>query len=99
MEVTLEIIGLLGALCFLAGFVQVSLGKWNGKSFWFEFLNVFGALLLGYYSFHKHAYTNIMLNVVWGGVALFGIFHITKRHKHRKAEYHTKKRTHGRVRR
>lgn len=82
---TLELIGLIGALAFLLGFFEVSVGKWDGRSRRFEALNLFGAILMGYYTLQKHAYMNIVLNVVWGVVALYAIFHVAKRHKVRKA--------------
>lgn len=81
---TLELIGLIGALAFLLGFFEVSVGKWDGRSRRFEALNLFGAILMGYYTLQKHAYMNIVLNVVWGVVALYAIFHVAKRHKVRK---------------
>jgi hypothetical protein len=84
MNKTTEIIGILGGLLFLLGFVQVSTNRWNGRSFWYEACNLLGAALLGYYSFAKSAYTNIVLNIVWGTVALYSIQHIFKRHAVRK---------------
>lgn len=89
----LEIIGLIGALAFLVGFMEVSLGKWDGQSRRFEALNLLGTLFLGYYSIQKHAYVNIVLNVVWGTVALYAIFHVVQRHKVRKSRKTAAKRT------
>lgn len=80
----IELIGLLGALAFLIGFVEVSLGKWSGQSYRFEILNLFGAILLGYYAYQKHAYMNIVLNIVWGTAALYAVLHVIDRHKIRK---------------
>ena len=89
----LEVIGLIGALAFLVGFMEVSLGKWDGQSRRFEALNLLGTLFLGYYSIQKHAYVNIVLNVVWGTVALYAIFHVVQRHKVRKRAKAARKRT------
>lgn len=85
-----DYIGLLGAAACLFAFAEVALGRWNGKSFWFEFNNFFGSLLLIYYAVNKQAYISIILNVVWGAFALYSIQHIIKRHKHR--QKHTTKR-------
>jgi len=82
--VTTELIGILGGTMFLTGFVLVSSGRWNGRSFWYEIVNFLGSILLLYYSIKKLAYTNIVLNLVWGIVAMFTIYHIIDRHQKRK---------------
>jgi hypothetical protein len=84
MDMSLELVGLVGGLLFLFAFIQVALNKWNGTSFWYEACNICAALALGYYSIQKHAYTNIALNLVWGTVALYAILHSVKRHSVRK---------------
>lgn len=80
----IEMVGILGATCYLLAFGEVTVGKWNGKSFWYETSNLMGAILLGFYSYHKLAYTNLVLDIVWASVALYGIRHIVIRHAHRK---------------
>ena len=84
MDAQLEITGIIGGLLFLFGFVQVATNKWNGKSVWYEVCNFIGAVLLGYYSVKKGAYTNIALNIVWGTVALYALYHAIQRFKSRK---------------
>lgn len=80
---TADYIGLLGGAAYLFAFAEVALGRWNGKSFWFEFNNLLGSVLLLYYALSKEAYVNVLLNLIWGGVALYSIQHIVHRHKHR----------------
>jgi hypothetical protein len=75
MDMSLELVGLVGGLLFLFAFIQVALNK---------ACNICAALALGYYSIQKHAYTNIALNLVWGTVALYAILHSIKRHSVRK---------------
>lgn len=89
----LELIGLVGALAFLLGFFEVSIGRWDGRSRRFEALNLVGAILMGYYTFQKQAYMNIILNLVWGAVAFYALFHVAKRHKERKAVKSRSRRT------
>lgn len=81
---TTELVGILGGMMFLIGFVLVSSGRWNGRSFWYEIANFLGSILLLYYSIQKLAYTNIVLNLVWGIVAMYTIYHIVDRHQKRK---------------
>jgi hypothetical protein len=50
----------------------------------YEAFNLAGAVLLGYYAFSKDAYTNIVLNLVWGVVALYSLNNIIVRHQQKK---------------
>lgn len=76
-----EAIGVIGGILCLIAFVEVSLGRWDGRSFRYELYNLLAGLFLGYYAIQKEAYTNIVLNLVWGSVALYAISHIITRHK------------------
>jgi lipid-A-disaccharide synthase-like uncharacterized protein len=80
----IEAIGIAGGGLFLLGFVQVATNKWNGTSFWYESCNLLGAVLLGVYAVQKQAYTNVALNLIWGTVAFYAVWHSIMRHKVRK---------------
>lgn len=71
-------------LLVLFSFYRTSIGKWTGKSMWYELDNLFGALLMGVYAFSKGAYVNIVLNIVWGAVALRGVTTLAERRMSRK---------------
>lgn len=79
-----ELVGIAGGVLILIAFVQVTNGFWNGKSFWYEVCNLVGAVLLGWYAYEKQAYTSIVLNLIWGTVALYAINHALQRHKVRR---------------
>ncbi|MCA9333034.1 hypothetical protein KDA00_04145 [Candidatus Saccharibacteria bacterium] len=87
-----ELVGIMGGLIYLVAFIEVALGRWKGTSFYYESFNLIGALFLGYYSFAKFAYTNIVLNIVWGTVAFYGVYHAINRHKKRKKIKHKNRR-------
>lgn len=87
-----ELIGIAGGGFYLFAFFETASGKWNGRSFWYEAFNLIGALLLGYYSIYKGAYSNIVLNLIWGIVALYGLHHILQRRQHRKAQKRSSRR-------
>jgi lipid-A-disaccharide synthase-like uncharacterized protein len=74
-------IGLTGALLFLFAFYRTSIGRWTGKSLWYELDNLLGAVLMTIYALQKAAYINILLNVVWGIVAIRGLSSIGERRK------------------
>lgn len=84
MDMPLELVGVLGGILYFIAFFEVSIGKWNGFSYKYEFFNLAGAICLFYYSVEKTAYTNTVLNIIWVVVSLYGIHHILDRHKKRK---------------
>ncbi len=89
-----EYIGVIGGAFYLLAFTEAALGRWNGKSFWYEANNLLGSIFLGYYAVKKETYVNIALNLVWGVVALYAIRHMIHRHKARKTSRRkTKKRS------
>ena len=78
-------IGILGSLLLLFGFYRVGIGRWTNQSFWYEFDNVFGAVLIIIYQVKYHAFVSAIVNFIWGGVALWGLVIFAKRlHAHRK---------------
>ncbi len=79
-----DIIGVIGALLILLGFYRTSIGRWTGKSLWYELDNLTGAAFLIVYSYEKAAYVSIVLNVVWAAVAFKGAVSIAERRKARK---------------
>lgn len=58
------VIGTIGAGCILLGFYRTSIGKWTGKSFWYELDNLVGAVLLIIYQMNVGAYVSVTLNIV-----------------------------------
>ncbi len=73
--------GLIGASCILLGFYRTSIGKWTGKSFWYELDNLVGASFLIIYQLSIGAYATLVLNVVWVVVAFAGITSIAQRRR------------------
>lgn len=73
--------GLVGASCILLGFYRTSIGKWTGKSFWYELDNLIGASLLIIYQLSIGAYVTLVLNVTWVIVAFAGITSIAQRRR------------------
>jgi hypothetical protein len=80
----IDIIGIIGCLLILFAFYRTSIGRWTGKSLWYELDNLFGAVCLIIYSYDKSAYVNIVLNMVWAVVAIRGVSSIGERRKSRR---------------
>jgi len=77
------LIGIIGGLFILLGFYRISIGKWTGKSFWYEFDNLFGAIFILIYQLHFHVYVSVVLNVIWAIVAFRGVVSYRERRKSR----------------
>jgi len=66
-------IGVVGALLILFGFYRISIGKWTGKSLWYELDNLFGAIFILIYQLHFKVYISVVLNIIWAIVAFRGV--------------------------
>jgi hypothetical protein len=80
----IDIVGVLGCLLVLFAFYRTSIGRWTGKSLWYELDNLLGAVCLIIYSYEKAAYVNIILNLVWAVVAFRGVTSIAERRADRR---------------
>ena len=81
MAKLLELVGIAGVSLILYSFYRLTIGGWTSKSLWYQLNNLLGALLLSVYSWYKHAYVTILLNIVWAGVATIGVESIYERHQ------------------
>ena len=77
-------LGLVGAAIVLFGFYRTTIGKWTGKSFWYELDNLIGAILVAIYQIHYRAYISVAVNVIWAIVALSGISSYRERRARRR---------------
>ena len=85
VDLIFNLLGIAGSILLLFGFYRVSVGRWNNKSFWYEFDNVLGALLIITYQIRYHAFVSVVVNLIWGAVALWGVVTFARRvHHHRR---------------
>lgn len=80
-ELVYNVIGVVGSLLILFGFYRTSIGKWTGKSFWYELDNLVGAVLVIIYQVHYHAYISVVLNIIWAIVAFRGLTSFAQRYR------------------
>ena len=66
-------IGLVGGILLLLGYIRVNTGLWKTTSLWYELDNFVASAILLYYTWQKHAYVNILLNLIWLYVAWRGL--------------------------
>jgi hypothetical protein len=72
-------VGIVGAILILIGFYRVSIGRWSGKSLWYEMDNLVGAILILIYQLHYKVYISVILNLIWAIVAFHGISSFAER--------------------
>lgn len=78
-EVLYSVMGFTGALAVLLAYFQVSRKSWKPGSRPFQLCNALGAGLLIIYSVHLAAWPNVLLNLVWIGVAMYALARVGKR--------------------
>ncbi|MBI5155654.1 hypothetical protein HZA45_00105, partial [Candidatus Peregrinibacteria bacterium] len=81
---SITLIGTSGAAICLVAFVLTQFHEWEGDYLIYEFFNFLGSLLLLIYAVYLNSYPFIVLNTIWGGVALWYVFVDLKRNMHMK---------------
>ncbi|MCC6564079.1 hypothetical protein IT087_04275 [Candidatus Uhrbacteria bacterium] len=71
-----EIAGWYGALAILAAYFLGSFGLLAPTGFWYQALNLTGAIGIIIVAGYKKVYQSVALNVVWGIIALVAIVQI-----------------------
>ena len=79
VDYRIEGMAAIGASLILFAFYRTSIGRWSGKSFWYEFDNLVGSFLLAGYALYKHSYVTLILNAIWVVAAVRGISSIAER--------------------
>jgi lipid-A-disaccharide synthase-like uncharacterized protein len=74
-------VGIIGGILILFGFYRISIGRWTGKSFWYEMDNLIGSVLILVYQIHYRVYVSVILNIIWAIVALRGLSSYAERKK------------------
>lgn len=77
-------LGLVGGIVLLFAFWRTSIGKWTGKSLWYELDNFIAAVLLSIYAYGKGATISVCLNLIWAVVAFRGVTSFAERRNRRK---------------
>ncbi|MBD3156223.1 hypothetical protein GF369_00170 [Candidatus Peregrinibacteria bacterium] len=59
------IIGFIGALVLMVGFLMNQLGRWQTTDFEYDFINLIGAAVLSVYAWQIGSYPFLVLFIVW----------------------------------
>ena len=83
----IDYVGVFGGLLTLFAFWRINTGIWKVTSAWYELDNFIGSFILVVYTWEKHAYVNIILNLIWGIVAFRGLSSFAERQLMRNPDY------------
>jgi hypothetical protein len=76
-----QVFGVIGALLVLFGFYRISIGRWTGRSLWYELDNFAGAFLIMLYQYHYKVYITMVVNIIWAIVAFRGVVSYRERRR------------------
>ena len=79
LELTVEIVGWLGAALILLAYALLTAGRIPAQSFAYQGMNVAGAAGFIVNSGWNGAIPSAALNVVWAGIGLFAILRLARR--------------------
>ncbi len=71
--------GWLGTILILVAYYMVSNKKLAADSRAYQILNLVGSIGVGVNVFYQHAWPAVMLEVVWGLIAIVALIRITKK--------------------
>ena len=80
--VFMEIVGWVGTLTVLLAYFLVSNNYVSGTNFWYQALNLFGSVSILVYVWYLGAWPNVLLNTVWGIIAIVALYNICKKRPH-----------------
>jgi hypothetical protein len=73
MQIVVAIAGWAGAVIILASYALLSTGRLEGRSPFYQFLNVAGAAGIALNSGWNGAVPSAVLNVIWAGIAIYAL--------------------------
>jgi hypothetical protein len=68
--VIIDILGWIGAALLLSAYLQVSAGRWQGRTRAYQLLNLGGSLLFIINTGYHGAYPSVAVNIVWAAIAV-----------------------------
>ncbi|HET6524517.1 CBU_0592 family membrane protein [Sphingopyxis sp.] len=74
--IVIEVIGWTAAAIILAAYILLSLGKLEGRSYFYQWMNVIGAGGFIVNSGYNGALPSAVLNVIWAGMGLFTLWSV-----------------------
>lgn len=79
LAISIEVIGWIGAILILAAYIMLSLGKVDGRSRPYQWMNVVGAACFVANSGWNGAIPSAALNVVWMGIGFYTLWSVMRK--------------------
>ena len=79
MKLLFDVAGVLGLVTILLAYFLLQKGKLSDDDHLYNILNLFGAICIGVYSSYYKAWFSVILNVVWGIIAICDLIKNLKR--------------------
>ena len=76
--ILIETVGWIGAALILAAYILLSLGKIEGRSALYQWMNVVGAAGFIVNGLANGAMPSAVLNIVWMGIGLYALWRVRK---------------------
>jgi hypothetical protein len=76
----IEILGWLGVGLIILAYALVSSGKIKPMTVTYQNLNLWGAVCMVIYLYCHQAWASVFHNIIWGGIALYGLYRIWRKH-------------------
>ena len=74
--IVIEVVGWTAAAIILAAYILLSLGKLEGRSYFYQWMNVIGAGGFIVNSGYNGAIPSAVLNVIWAAMGLFTLWSV-----------------------
>lgn len=72
-KIVIEILGWVGSTEVILAYALVSSQKIESDNFWYQFLNLTGAILLIINTIYNESYPSMFINVVWVVIAIVAL--------------------------
>lgn len=79
IQLTVDIIGWIGSIEVITAFALINARKITSRSILYQWLNLTGALFLIINTVYYGAYPSTFINIVWVGIAVYGLVTIKKK--------------------
>lgn len=73
LDLFIDILGWIGGIEVVIGYILISLKKIKAENFYYQFLNLTGAFLLIINTWFHRAYPSAVVNIIWVVIAIYSI--------------------------